>query len=80
VTKVYFHHHNGVDVVLDSEGSELSLPEASLRALKEARSMMAHEVLEGRMDLNQRIDVESADGTVLHTLSFGEAVVITGRK
>jgi hypothetical protein len=78
VTKVYFHHHNGIDMVIDPDGSDLSLAESAVRALKEARSMMAHEILKGRVDLNQRIDVEDGDGTVLLTLYFHEAVTILG--
>lgn len=74
--RLYFHLHDGVDRLLDEEGSELTLAEAEVRALTEARSLIAHEALQGRIDLNQRLDVEDSEGAVLHTLCFRDAVEI----
>ena len=75
--KFYFHLHNDVDV-MDEEGRELHDLEAARKwARHEARNMageMAKE--EGRLVLHHRIDIAGADGKVLESVSFGEAVQV----
>lgn len=75
---LYFHLHDGVGRLPDPEGAEVTLAQARTRALHEARALIAHDVLEGIIDLRQRIEVEEADGTVFQTLSFRDAVEIRG--
>jgi hypothetical protein len=78
MSRFYFHLRNGADVLLDPEGADLTGIEAIVtRALKEARAILSHEILEGRMGLHQRIDVEDERGMILHSISFGDAVEIT---
>ncbi|MEP7007031.1 MAG: hypothetical protein ABI810_13690 [Sphingomonas bacterium] len=75
---LFFHFHDGVDRLHDPDGAELTLAQARARALREARALIAHDVLEGIIDLGQRIEVEEADGTLFQTLSFRDAVEIRG--
>ncbi len=78
MTKLYFHLHDGIDRILDPEGAELTLDEAAARVLIEARALIADDVRAGRINLRQRIDVEDAEGRVLRTLAFADAVEIIG--
>ena len=73
----FFHLRDGTDIILDPEGRELDDRDAiAAAALKEARSIIGHDALSGRIKLNQRIDVEDGSGTVLHTLHFTDAIEI----
>lgn len=59
MARYYFHLRDGRDVLLDPEGVELNgLPAAQAEALRSARAILAAEVLEGRVPLYMRIDVE----------------------
>ncbi|CAA9538998.1 MAG: hypothetical protein AVDCRST_MAG23-1739 [uncultured Sphingosinicella sp.] len=73
----FFHLRDSVDILLDPEGRELSgadaIPEA---ALKEARWIIGHEAMSGRIRLDQRIDVEDEFKNVLHSVNFVDAVEI----
>jgi len=75
---LFFHFHDGVELLHDPEGAELTHAQARVRALREARALIAHDVLEGIIDLGQRIEVEKADGTLFQTLLFRDAVEIRG--
>ena len=75
----FFHLRDGVDTLLDPEGR--NLPDAlgiAAAALREARSIISHDAADGYVKLNQRIDVEDADGVVLHTQHFRDAIRIIG--
>lgn len=74
--RLYFHLHDGVDVMLDEDGCDLPQDKIASRALVEARAIIADEALQGRIDLRPRIDVEDGDGRVLHRLSFVNAVEV----
>ena len=77
----FFHLRDGEDILLDPDGRELEGPGAiALCALIEARALLGEEVRSGRIRLNQRIDVEDADGLVVHSLAFGDAIEISGGK
>jgi hypothetical protein len=77
MAQYFFHLHNGHDVLLDSEGMELDgLAAVTAQALKEARSLISHDALEGRINLHQFIEVESPVGAVVHRLEFGDAVEV----
>ena len=74
----YFHLRDGVDVLLDPEGCELSnLAAAEARALASARSILGADALEGLLKLDMRVDVEDSMGVIVHSLEFQDAVVIT---
>jgi hypothetical protein len=77
VPKYFFHLRDGEDVLLDPEGMELADAEAiAAQALFEARSILSHDVMNGRIHLGQRIDVETAEGVIVHSLPFSGAVEI----
>jgi hypothetical protein len=76
--RVYFHLHDGVDMMLDEDGNDVKVEDIVARALIEARAIIADEARQGRIDLRPRIDVEDANGTVVHRLCFTDAVEIIG--
>jgi hypothetical protein len=76
----YFHLRDGDDVLLDPDGRVLDDPGAIAEsALAEARALISEEARLGRIRLDQHIDVEDADGRVVHRLPFDHAVQVTGR-
>ncbi len=77
--KLFFHLHECGTVVPDEEGVELeSLADARLRAVREARAIMSSEVAAGRLCLTCHICVADAQGSTLLTVTFREALEITG--
>lgn len=75
----YFHLRDGVDVLLDPEGQELDGEAAiAAAALREARSMISADALEGRIRLDLHIDVEDGQRRIVHRLEFTDAIRITG--
>jgi hypothetical protein len=77
----YFHLRDGVDVLLDPEGREMASADAiPLAALTEARSIISDDARNGRIMLDQHIDVEDESRNILHTLHFVDAVEIVQPK
>jgi hypothetical protein len=77
MARFYFHLRDGRDILLDDEGVELDGVEAAReQALRSARSILAAEVLEGRVPLHMRIDVENGAGAIVYRLPFAEAVQV----
>ena len=75
----YFHLRNGEDILLDEDGRELlSMREIEVAALQEARAIISHDALQGRIDLAYHIDVQDRSGETLHSLRFRDAVNIAG--
>lgn len=71
----FFHVRGGPVEADDEEGCELPDAAAAERyAVGAARELLAAAVLEGRLPLEERIDVTDASGRRLLSLSFGEAV------
>ena len=72
-----FHVINDLDVP-DEEGQELeNLALAHLKAIDYARDLASAAVRQGRLDLKHRIDVEDADGKVLLTVTFADAIEVS---
>lgn len=72
-----FNVDNGTGFVADEEGRELpDLDAARAEGLKGVRSILAEDVLGGRLDLEGRLDVVADDGEVLFTIAFTEAVTV----
>jgi hypothetical protein len=70
---LYFMHLRDPSAeVLDPDG--VLMPEHAIAnaALSAARDCMAH----GRLDLKYRIDVHNAEGEIVHTVQFADAVTI----
>lgn len=76
MAKVYFHFRNGNDILADPEGVDVASERIALRALAEARALIADEAMQGLIDLRQRIDAEDGTGRILHSLEFANAVRI----
>ena len=73
-----FNIDNGIGFVADEEGRELpDLAVARAEGMKGIRSILAEDVLNGRLDLKGRLDVVGQDGNILLTISFAEAVEVS---
>ena len=74
----FFHLCDGADEILDAEGREIA-DDSSIEAaaLKEARAIISHDALTGKIRLNQRIEVRDEAGDVVHRLQFKEAVTVS---
>ena len=73
----YFHVSNAAGFTEDREGREYAdLKAAHAAALKEARTMMADELLQGEIDLGSFIEIEDHNHKLLFTLTFHEAVSV----
>jgi hypothetical protein len=77
---LYYLHLEGCgEFVRDPDGREFAdLDAARAQALKAAREVMCAEVAEGRLWLNSRINIAAADGTIVSTVQFRDAVAISG--
>ena len=74
----FFHLSDGHSALIDPEGRELADPSMiGQLALKEARAMISQDALNGRIVLNQFIEVRDKDGKLVHQLSFRDAVTIS---
>lgn len=75
--RYFFHLRDGEDIVLDPEGRELEGPGAvEPMALDEIRAIIADDARNGRINLDQRIDVEDEAGNLVHRKHFADAVEI----
>ena len=74
----YFHLCDGHEVIIDPEGREI-VDTALIGdfALKEARAMISQDALDGRIVLNQHIEVRDEAGHLVHQLPFRDAVTIS---
>ena len=79
VARYYFHLTDGHETLIDADGRDIQ-DEAQISkiALEEARAMISQDVLTGRIDLNQYIEVRNESGKLIHQLCFRDAVMITG--
>ena len=74
--RFFFHLHNGENVP-DGEGMELPDREAAHgEAIRNARSIMAGDILEGRLPLGDVIEVVDETGAAVTTVAFRDAVEI----
>ena len=73
---LYFLHQRGGDrEFVDEEGQELaSLDAARCSAIRGIRSILADEIMRGRLDLGERIDICDGGGTVLMNVPFAHAL------
>jgi hypothetical protein len=76
--RYFFHLHDDLPVP-DEEGIELAdLEAAKACGIREARSVAADQVREGKLDLSHRIDVADEQSVVVHTIRFADAIDIVG--
>ena len=77
----YFFHLRGSDLVDDEEGQELDGAEAArAEALRAARDLAGEDVRQGRLDLRHWIEVRDSTGEPIASVSFGDAVRVTGEE
>jgi hypothetical protein len=77
VTVYYFHHWQGEVFIEDLEGVAcVSLDAARNRAIDGARDILSGDIKDGRMDLNQRVELFDNTGRLCLTIPFREAVDI----
>lgn len=74
VARFFVHLRHGTDELLDPSGVDLPADRVAAFALRCARDVIAGDVRSGEVDLDYRIDVEDAEGTVVHSLPFADAV------
>jgi hypothetical protein len=74
----YLHIRCDAGLIKDEEGIEREgLAQATLEAVRGARSIMSDEVQAGHLRLDQAIDIHDAEGRQLSSVPFGDAVRIT---
>lgn len=77
MARYYFHLRDGQDILIDPEGREIGdVSQIPALVLKEVRSMMSQDALEGHIRFNQSIDVLDMSGRVVYHLSFRDAVTV----
>ena len=77
MAQYFFHLRDGTDILLDPDGRNLDGPQAiRAAAIREARSIISHDVLDGTIMLNRHIDVEDGAGEFVERVCFGDAVNI----
>lgn len=77
----FFHLRDGEDRILDPDGRDLASIDAVVAAtLNDARGIIAHDAQEGQVKLAYHIDVEDAEGRLVHRLDFEDAVVLIRRQ
>ena len=77
MVRYYFHLRDGGERLLDPQGTDIDDPAQLERmALREARAVISQEALEGKINLQQRIEIEDETGRLVHSLSFADAVRI----
>lgn len=75
--RYFFDVHNGGGFLPDEDGRDLpDLEAARSEGLKGARSLLAEDVMQGRLDLNGRLEIFGADRELLVTIPFSEAVEV----
>jgi hypothetical protein len=76
----HFHIRNGLGFTRDEEGQQLADKDAAMDvALRGARSLIAAEAEEGRIDLRGRLEVTDPHDEPLFHLPFADAIeVLTG--
>jgi hypothetical protein len=74
----YCHQRAGDEFIFDEEGSESpSFEAAYLAAVAGARDLMCSQVQNGRLSLDESLELHDAVGTHLATIRFADALEIT---
>ncbi len=77
----YFFNVFNSEIILDEEGIEFpNLVAAHARGIFEARNLAAHTITtEGRLTLNDRIEIADISGSTLSTILMSDAVSVVRR-
>jgi hypothetical protein len=76
--RVFFHFCDGVNLLLDEEGSVLDFEAIPAKALAAAGGIIGHDAMSGRINLSYSIEARDEAGKTIHTLYFTDAVEIVG--
>jgi hypothetical protein len=80
VAKYFFDLYEDGLTILDEEGVELSGHDmVEEQALQASRSLMAEDILSGRLCLSHCIAVRDGSGAIIHRLLYRDAVSIHAR-
>ena len=75
MARYFLHINNGGGYSEDTEGQELAdLDAARAAAIEGVRSLLSEEARQGQLDLSGTIEIADADGNILLTVLFSEAV------
>jgi hypothetical protein len=75
MARYFLHINNGGGYSEDAEGQELAdLDAARAAAIDGVRSLLSEEARQGQLDLSGQIEIADADGNILLTVPFSEAV------
>jgi hypothetical protein len=78
MARLFFHLRDGIDHVLDPEGTEVPLDQVKKLAVANAYDVLAGDIREGKLNLKYRIEVEDDAGDVLCIVRFRDLVEIIG--
>ncbi|HTU12222.1 MAG TPA: hypothetical protein VMG08_15130 [Allosphingosinicella sp.] len=77
MARYFLHVFNRIGAARDDEGAELDgLDQAIDHARQGIRSIIADEARTGRIDLDGRVEIASADGTILAVVPFPDAFAL----
>lgn len=80
MARYYFHLRDGSERLLDPQGVTITDTNRITEiALREARTLISQEALQGVIDLDQRLEVEDERGNLVHTIGFADAVTVRKR-
>jgi len=75
MARYYLHINNGGGYSEDTEGQELpDLAAARMAAIEGVRSLLSEEARQGQLDLSGTIEIADADGNILLSVPFSDAV------
>jgi hypothetical protein len=76
----YLNLHNGHGPIIDEDGADFAdLASARQRAVEGIRSLLSHEVLEGRIDLRGHLDIVDETGVTVAIIAFADTIEIVQR-
>lgn len=74
----FFHLCDGGDTLLDTDGRDVADESLIAQiALKEARAIISHEALGGRIRLDQSIEVRDGNDKLVYAIRFRDAVTVS---
>jgi len=75
MARYFLHINNGGGYSEDTEGQELpDLAAARMAAIEGVRSLLSEEARQGQLDLSGTIEIADADGNILLSVPFSDAV------
>jgi hypothetical protein len=74
--RYFFHLIDSTDELLDPDGLLMDADAVPSAAMEQARDCIAGDVINGRLDLHYRIDVQTGAGEIVHSLRFEDALEV----